>query len=355
MADISRIDDSLTLSAAYQKASELCASSPSAGKGQVQEALDLLQHCEQLIQHAALFSSNEDHDDLATSHLKYLLVPSMKAELLQNQPAPGPRERLQQLQAAASLYTQFLQRCHQYGILGGSCKDTYLAQEQEKPQDPGKARTHKVERFKRSKQLATLLQQLNSKRQQADEEAGTESGLSGGMGGWDEEDERQLWYCQLEAATIQAVSARPLLQQEMQLVQHAVQQQSQQQGQLQPYRQDRQSAPGGDAQQRQQVQQQMMTRLAGIAGQLTLNDRQALKQQVFRPSHILPTLTVEQQGAIELAEMQQREAAQQQAAAEADARNDSEDEHESARQRAWDDFQDANPRGWGNSKLRPCA
>lgn len=23
--------------------------------------------------------------------------------------------------------------------------------------------------------------------------------------------------------------------------------------------------------------------------------------------------------------------------------------------RAWDDFKDDNPRGWGNSKLRPCA
>lgn len=35
--------------------------------------------------------------------------------------------------------------------------------------------------------------------------------------------------------------------------------------------------------------------------------------------------------------------------------DDLEDEHELARQRAWDDFKDENPRGWGNSKLRPCA
>lgn len=82
--------------------------------------------------------------------------------------------------------------------------------------------------------------------------------------------------------------------------------------------------------------------------------------QVFRPSHILPTLTVEQQGEIELSEARQREAQQQQAdaaraAARAELCSDDEDEQELARQRAQDDFKDDNPRGWGNSKLRPCA
>lgn len=82
--------------------------------------------------------------------------------------------------------------------------------------------------------------------------------------------------------------------------------------------------------------------------------------QVFRPSHILPTLTVEQQGAIELAQAREREAQHKQAEAEAAARraaaaSDDDDEEELARSRAWDDFKDDNPRGWGNSKLRPCA
>jgi hypothetical protein len=81
---------------------------------------------------------------------------------------------------------------------------------------------------------------------------------------------------------------------------------------------------------------------------------------VLRPGHILPTLTVEQQGEIEFWQMQEREAAQKEAeaakaAAAADARSDDEDEEALGKQRAWDDFADDNPRGWGNSKLRPCA
>ena len=82
--------------------------------------------------------------------------------------------------------------------------------------------------------------------------------------------------------------------------------------------------------------------------------------QVFRPSHVLPTLTVEQAGGIELRQAREREAAQREAeaaraAARADQPRDDADDAEVARQRAWDDFKDDNPRGWGNSKLRPCA
>lgn len=81
---------------------------------------------------------------------------------------------------------------------------------------------------------------------------------------------------------------------------------------------------------------------------------------MLRPGHILPTLTVEQQGDIEVRQMREREAKQKaseaaQKAAGAEARSDDEDEAELAKQRAWDDFADDNPRGWGNSKLRPCA
>jgi hypothetical protein len=74
--------------------------------------------------------------------------------------------------------------------------------------------------------------------------------------------------------------------------------------------------------------------------------------QVFRPSHILPTMTVEQQGVVELHEAQQREAASAAAAAAQAAAQAALTRQKAA---AWDDFKDANPYGSGNSKLRPCA
>lgn len=41
-------------------------------------------------------------------------------------------------------------------------------------------------------------------------------------------------------------------------------------------------------------------------------------------------------------------------AARVAALGEEEDEEELVRQRARDDFRDANPRGWGNSKIKPC-
>ena len=75
---------------------------------------------------------------------------------------------------------------------------------------------------------------------------------------------------------------------------------------------------------------------------------------------------MEQQGDIEVAQIlaQQRAEAEktQRIAAEKAARgrkaDDSEedDEYEDKiyKQRAMDDWKDENPRGWGNSKLKPC-
>jgi hypothetical protein len=69
--------ENLSLAAAYDRVGELLdgpdgisAASPDTA----QQALQLLSHCELLMQRAALFSSNEDADDLITSQLKYLLV-----------------------------------------------------------------------------------------------------------------------------------------------------------------------------------------------------------------------------------------------------------------------------------------
>jgi hypothetical protein len=69
--------ENLSLSAAYDRVEELLDGSDGtspASPNTAQQALQLLSHCELLIQRAALFSSNEDADDLITSQLKYLLV-----------------------------------------------------------------------------------------------------------------------------------------------------------------------------------------------------------------------------------------------------------------------------------------
>jgi hypothetical protein len=77
MADTGAGSEQSSLAAAYDRVSQLLDGpdgTSAASPDRAQEALQLLSHCELLIQQAALFSSNEDADDLITSHLKYLLV-----------------------------------------------------------------------------------------------------------------------------------------------------------------------------------------------------------------------------------------------------------------------------------------
>lgn len=140
----------------------------------------LLNHCQSLIDRTALFSSNEDQDDILTVHLKYLLVPFLQAEMLitHTQLGVSPSHRIQQLQEALLLYSAFLQRCDQYALLKGVCQDVYMSEEQGRTVDPGTLRNYKIERFKRSKAVRGLVQHLTSMRRAATEEVSDQYAFS---------------------------------------------------------------------------------------------------------------------------------------------------------------------------------
>ena len=96
----------------------------------------------------------------------------------------------------------------------------------------------------------------------------------------------------------------------------------------------------------------------GVAGGATRSAEQ-IRSEVFRPSHILPTMTVEQAGEIEYAEMREREVRSAENAAraareEAEMTTEERETRDLAKARSWDEFKDDNPFGHGNSKLRPC-
>ncbi len=288
-------------------------------------------------------------DDISTADLKYLLVPFYMAELLSSSSEPDLTQRLSSVGRAATLYSAFLHRCSSYDLMGRIAKALYDREEDGAPLDASMLRMSKVERFKRDRAIAQELEQLEQQgaATAAAERDAEESSV-------DEEVWRQLWLLQVEGSALRALEQRGMLRQEMQLLRHALERQAGSAGAGSSQAQ-RQAAA-----QEREVQQRMVQQLQGIAGQLESRQREALRQAVFRPSHMLPTLTVEQQGMIELAEAQERqrrqdEAAAAQQAAQEQQGSDEEEDQELARQRAWDDFKDDNPRGAGNSKLRPCA
>lgn len=77
------------------------------------------------------------------------------------------------------------------------------------------------------------------------------------------------------------------------------------------------------------------------------------KNQVFKPGHILPTMSIEELADMELADALQRQARDEEMKQQREEEDpDSEEvlERERKKQSASDDWKDVNPKGSGNTK-----
>ncbi|KAL4859751.1 PP2A regulatory subunit TAP46 [Chlorella vulgaris] len=300
----------------------------------------------------ALFSANEDLEDLATADIKYLLIPFYRAEVLSHTHGDDPSVRLAALSSASQHYRTFLHHCRQYGLLsppaaalaavalrqgqGGSSSSSGPAM------DAASMRQNKIEKFKREKFIKGRLEELEQR--QATE------GQGAGEGSGDEEEQREVWMLQADLAALQAAEGLSSMQQEVDILKHAASIPEEQRERQRQQRQ--QSGPPPDLLRQLQA---AAGSLGGVGGK-----RGVLAGEVFRPSHVLPTMSIEQFGEVEyrrMLEQQQREAAtkERQERRQAERGADDIEEEELYRQRAMDEFKDDNPRGWGNSKLRPCS
>lgn len=96
-------------------------------------ALSVCKRLARGVEVAAVFSANEDAEDVSTGDLPYLLAPFFLAELLSEDCAAdysGKLDRLSALREAAILYSAFLQRCKQYGALGQHALKFYQQEEE---------------------------------------------------------------------------------------------------------------------------------------------------------------------------------------------------------------------------------
>ncbi|XP_066516963.1 immunoglobulin-binding protein 1 [Hoplias malabaricus] len=139
------------------------------GIKQLQEALNMLEQLQ-------LFSRNEDVDEVATTDLKYLLMPALLAMLTLKQ--TNPAQRLEHVQKAQELFLAFLRRCKDYGIGSFSMPSDNTEAEttptgegpdctgpSPRPQQPdlitmARERQAKIERYKQRKDAESKLAEL---------------------------------------------------------------------------------------------------------------------------------------------------------------------------------------------------
>ena len=334
--------------------------SPADQKRLISDALACLDRASILVDSLGIFSSNEDKDDLATGDIKFLLIPYYQAEFLaQQQPGDkNPETRLSAIKSAQALLEIFLSRVRQYELVSAGA-DRILAGSLDShgaaPKlDPTTLRQLKIEKFKLEKSVTARQEALEKllKNGGGNEENG-EAGTAGAGGDDLEAAEREASLLRIELAALKSAESLRSLRQEVEVLSHAANLSEE----------DRRSHRATSA----APPQDLLAELRKAAGALKLGSeasrREDIRNSVFHPSHILPTMTVEQQGDIEVAEMLARQRAEQQRAQKAAAAkaargragDDSEDDDDNVyRQRAMDNWKDENPRGSGNSKLRPC-
>jgi immunoglobulin-binding protein 1 len=83
--------------------------------------------------------------------------------------------------------------------------------------------------------------------------------------------------------------------------------------------------------------------------------RAQARSGLFQQYHRQPSMTVEEFGEMHMAQMASQQKDSSGTQHQQGEGNDIEGDAEARRMRDWDEFKDNNPRGSGNSKLRPCA
>lgn len=317
----------------------------------ITESLSRLRKAALLIDSLGLFSPNEDLDDVAGADIKYLLVPYYHADLVQRLPLTSLRrrqslqflnERLGALHEAQKLYELFIHKAEQYSLSTPSpeevCAGSLKNDTEDRKKNSQQSREAKIRRFKLRKSLQIQLDAMS---------------MSGYLSADPEQratQDREYYELKIRLAALDSYEKLYVLKQEIEILSYAV---------------DHYYDENEKKEKKVTEEEDSMDSLGDQLGQAadmlrtSFNQRQRLENQVLRPSHILPTITVEEFGTMELRAMErqsrrnsQREVERQEALASLS--NEEKDSMELARQRSWDDWKDVNPRGWGNSKLRPC-
>eukprot|EP01071_Lankesteria_metandrocarpae_P012382 Lankesteria_metandrocarpae@DN578_c0_g1_i1.p1 len=278
-----------------------------------------------LFSRADLISSNEELDDVNTSTLKFLFVPFAMGELCNAM--PGLDGRTEVLQHAMVYWSAFMDRLEQLGPV--KFKDVTSWNVTEESESPAERRNQKIERYRRRTALDAQIKEIFSRRK---DRYGDEFKWHGVAAGDDEEEERALVILLLQQSALEALEHRDLTRQEIQMLE------------MRQVAAETKEAPQRVSQERKQLEYFTIGR--------STRDQLHMKylDSVFKPSHILPTMTL-----AEVAEWEMKYEVDMLGGRGTTKKKVEPDEDDPVyiafkekKDRAWDDWKDENPKGWGN-------
>ncbi|KAJ1859307.1 Type 2A phosphatase-associated protein 42 [Coemansia sp. RSA 1822] len=301
---------------------------------QVQSVAKQLQRCIDKIQQLSLFSSNETTDDYSTSELKLILATAYLGDVLQKTTLPNTRVSV--LEQALANYQKFLATCQDLSII----KHTGKVQKA-KQADAGQTRMQKIERFKQQRAMEQETKELEARLMGDDDDL--------------EEVERELAIKLVLLKVHQVQDDIHLVERELEMARQMAdmkRSRDEQQDDRAPsseWRLDPHSY-NVDLQTGQQTRPIFNERGQPTRPFVLTNNRQMIKDQVFRPGWALPTMSVDEylQQEQERGNIISGGGKEPEPKAEIDDNDYDALDAEVVKQREWDDFKDDNPRGAGN-------
>uniref|UniRef100_A0A2K6NFV3 Immunoglobulin binding protein 1 n=1 Tax=Rhinopithecus roxellana TaxID=61622 RepID=A0A2K6NFV3_RHIRO len=302
-----------------------------AGSRIVQEkvfkGLDLLEKAAEMLSQLDLFSRNEDLEEIASTDLKYLLVPAFQGALTMKQ--VNPSKRLDHLQRAREHFMNYLTQCHCYHVAEFELPKTKNNSAENHTANSSMAypslvamasqRQAKIKRYKQKKELEHRLSAMKS---------AVESGQA------DDERVREYYHLHLQRWIDISLEEIESIDQEIKILRERDSSREA-------------STSNSSRQERSPVKPFILTR----------NTAQAKVFGAGYPS--LATMTVSDwyeqhrkygalpdQGIAKATPEEFRKAAQQQE--EQEEKEEDDDEQTLHRAREWDDWKDTHPRGYGN-------
>lgn len=293
---------------------------------EIKRGLEMLETISSNLKDLALFSANEELDEVSTIDLKYLLVPVVAGVLTISTQTPI-ENRLPTLVKAETLLREYLRQCRDYGVGPLSEIDHCLGRVAGEVSVNGGGRDRvvlnarrdaKIAKYKRNKDLENKLAHLKSVMDKA-----------GDIQTIDDEVVRKYWISQMEKWVDTAVDNMETIDQEKEILSF-----------------------------RQNMQQNTIPAVPNVSQKNTpgtfILTRNKIQAQVFGAGYpSLPTMTVEEyfESAIAAGTLpDQASKSAGNSTEDKDSLSEEQEETELRKQRKFDDWKDTHRRGDGNRK-----
>jgi hypothetical protein len=292
-------------------------------------AIQDLTTCASMVRKLALFSTNEDVEEISTSNLSFLQCEYMLSDLKIRITTGDNENRLQDrkevLVDARTYIETFVLACESYGLVTYAIKDQFKLVHKKIPVSD--IRQLKIDSYKQTKQLELKI-----------------SGWQSNDDNEDDEEIRDLKLKMVELALYRSAENLRFIIEELEMIEYALERDAVLKLQGLKIQDDV----------RLDVNKKVIDNSTAIMDKdgkvqrpfVITSKRSEFESGVFRPGHCLPTMSIDEYLDKEMERgnfLSSKDTVKKQEI-------DSDDENEIVKQRKWDEFKDDNVRGWGNRK-----